>query len=629
MSKLRNSLAAKIGAWILSFVALLVATACVFASYYMITNKFYDRTEKEIQMRVARTSAYNISYRLFCYYEDYRNTTNPYLLSFDELVNSIDGAKNFRYVFCDEFGNVIAGNYNGEKSTKYDFEYEMYPQNAEVWTDANPPDIETYNASIYVLNDLNETDRFSVCQSVVSFLYGMRFTVYFVFAIALIVFITLAAFLVSSAGHRSSNGEIQKGLCERTPPDVFVIYLVLAFFVNLLAIITCYEVSETMFLIVIPVLLLMDYALVSLWVKNIAINVKLGTGLGSLAIVRVTRPAINSLKNGRGLARTVFISLLPCIALLFILTLLFGTYVVEKTIILWFLCTVVYVCLAIWRTVKLQRVLDLTSKIAAGDFSESIDTQKLYGDMRALGENINQINSGLQIAVNDKMKSERFKTELITNVSHDLKTPLTSIINYIDLLDKLDLKDDKAKEYIDVVSRQSARLKKLTEDLLEASKASTGNIKMELEKCDVGVLLSQTVGEFSEQLQEVNLTLITNIPEHPVFIMADGKRLYRVFENLMSNICRYSLGGTRVYLEAEACDDEIKISFKNISREMLNINPDELTKRFIRGDASRNTEGSGLGLSIAKSLTELQGGEFNLAIDGDMFTASVKFKIVK
>lgn len=629
MNKLKCSLAAKITAWILSFIVLSVSLLCILISNYMIKNNFYDRTEKEVQMRVARSTAYNISYRLFSYYEDYRQTNSPYLLSFDELASSIEGAKNFRYTFSDQNGNVIAGNFNGENSTRYDFENQIYLENFEVWTEDEEPPYETYKVSIYVLNEKTETDRFLVGEKIVSILYGLRFSVYFILAFCMMLFITLTAFLISSAGHRKPDGEIQKGLCEKTPCDVFTIYIILAFFVNLLVCITCYEVSEIMVFTAAPILLLLDYVLVSLWVKNIAINVKLGTTFSNLATVRLLKPIIDSIKKSRGLVRTAFLSSIPCILLLLIIYLFMGGYMIYDVFLLWCLCTAVYIGLALYRTIKLQKLLDATFKMAAGDLSESIDTKKLYGEMRALGENINQINSGLQIAVSDKMKSERFKTELITNVSHDLKTPLTSIINYIDLLEKLNLEDDEAKGYIEVLSRQSMRLKKLTEDLVEASKASTGNIEIELSRCDVGILISQTVGEFSERLEAAGLSVIMNVPDEPVFIMADGKRLYRVFENLMSNICKYSLEGTRVYIEAKTNDKMVKISFKNISKEMLSVSSEELTKRFVRGDSSRNTEGSGLGLSIAKSLTELQGGEFELKVDGDLFVADVFFEICK
>ncbi|MEG2004359.1 MAG: HAMP domain-containing sensor histidine kinase, partial [Clostridia bacterium] len=221
---------------------------------------------------------------------------------------------------------------------------------------------------------------------------------------------------------------------------------------------------------------------------------------------------------------------------------------------------------------------------------------------------------------------ERLKTELITNVSHDIKTPLTSIINYVDLISKEDCENEKIVEYTEVLARQSERLKKLIEDLVEASKVSTGNVEVALAPCDVGVLLSQTAGEYEQRLEASSLALILSSPKNPVTVMADGRLIWRVFDNLMNNVCKYSQPGTRVYLSLEVLGGEALVSLKNTSKSALNISSEELMERFVRGDGSRSTEGSGLGLSIAKSLTALQNGSLNLVIDGDLFKVTLKFK---
>ena len=240
-------------------------------------------------------------------------------------------------------------------------------------------------------------------------------------------------------------------------------------------------------------------------------------------------------------------------------------------------------------------------------------------------ENLQSIQSGIQKAVDEQMRAERMKTELITNVSHDIKTPLTSIVNYVDLLEKEDIQPEKAKEYVDVLNRQSARLKKLTEDLVEASKASSGSLPVHLAPTDVNVLLSQLAGDYMEKLEGAQLEPIFRpAPSQPV-IQADGQLLSRVLGNLFSNICKYAMPGTRVYFESAADENTVSLTFKNISKYELNIPAEELMARFVRGDRSRHTEGSGLGLSIAQSLTELQGGTFRLEIDGDLFKAGVTF----
>ena len=240
-------------------------------------------------------------------------------------------------------------------------------------------------------------------------------------------------------------------------------------------------------------------------------------------------------------------------------------------------------------------------------------------------ENLQSIQLGIQKAVDEQTRAERMKTELITNVSHDLKTPLTSIVNYVDLLEKEDIQPEKAKEYVDVLNRQAARLKKLTEDLVEASKASSGSLPVHLAPTDVNVLLSQLAGDYLEKLEAAQLEPIFRpAPSQPV-IQADGQLLSRVLGNLFSNICKYAMPGTRVYFESAADEKTVSITFKNISKYELNIPAEELMARFVRGDRSRHTEGSGLGLSIAQSLTELQGGTFRLEIDGDLFKAVVTF----
>ena len=240
-------------------------------------------------------------------------------------------------------------------------------------------------------------------------------------------------------------------------------------------------------------------------------------------------------------------------------------------------------------------------------------------------ENLQSIQLGIQKAVDEQTRAERMKTELITNVSHDIKTPLTSIVNYVDLLEKEDIQPEKAKEYVDVLNRQAARLKKLTEDLVEASKASSGSLPVHLAPTDVNVLLSQLAGDYLEKLEAAQLEPIFRpAPSQPV-IQADGQLLSRVLGNLFSNICKYAMPGTRVYFESAADENTVSLTFKNISKYELNIPAEELMARFVRGDRSRHTEGSGLGLSIAQSLTELQGGTFRLEIDGDLFKAVVTF----
>lgn len=291
--------------------------------------------------------------------------------------------------------------------------------------------------------------------------------------------------------------------------------------------------------------------------------------------------------------------------------------------VLWWLLNIVALLLLCWWSLGFQRLQRGSKAISAGELSHQISTNRMPPDLKQHAEDLNNLTIGLQEAVEQRLRSERFKSELITNVSHDLKTPLTSIINYVDLLKSTQQTDPKAVEYIDVLDRKSQRLKKLTEDLVEASKASAGTLKVEREKLSMVQLVDQALGEYEEKLNSRGLRIITSLTEEDSSVYADGRYLWRVLDNLLSNCCKYAMANTRVYLELTRGKGKVVLTVKNISREPLNVPPERLMERFVRGDTSRSTEGSGLGLSIARSLTELQGGTFELAVDGDLFKAIV------
>lgn len=288
-----------------------------------------------------------------------------------------------------------------------------------------------------------------------------------------------------------------------------------------------------------------------------------------------------------------------------------GLIVVESIIILMFV---------LYRTTNIDILDKAVEKIANGEVGQKIKLDNMMGGLKRRGENLVQIDEAVAKAVEEQLKSERLQTELITNVSHDIKTPLASIINYTDLLKQHleDGEDETAKEYIEVISKNSQRLKKLTSDVVEASKASTGAIEVARERLDLGMLAEQSVTEYESMLKSAGLTPVVNIDDG-VEIEADGKLMWRIVDNILSNICKYALSGTRVYIEVKRIGDKAVAEFKNISQAELNVSTDELMERFVRGDASRNTEGSGLGLSIASNLAKLQGAVLDLSIDGDLF----------
>lgn len=294
----------------------------------------------------------------------------------------------------------------------------------------------------------------------------------------------------------------------------------------------------------------------------------------------------------------------------------------ERHFFLWLLLRLLLTAALVWAAAQLRWLQAGGRALAAGDLTAKVDTGRLVWDFKRHGEDLNDISRGMQRAVDRQLKSERLKTELITNVSHDIKTPLTSLINYVDLLRGTE-EPEKRAEYLEVLDRQSRRLKKLTEDLVEASKASSGAMAVNLSRRSVNELLSQALGEYSDRLAAAALEPVLTLPERELSVRADGALLWRVLDNLFANACKYALPGTRFYIGAAAEGDRVRLSFKNVSRDRLNISADELLERFVRGDASRSGEGSGLGLNIARSLTELQQGTFALSVDGDLFRVDV------
>lgn len=296
---------------------------------------------------------------------------------------------------------------------------------------------------------------------------------------------------------------------------------------------------------------------------------------------------------------------------------------------IWIFECVIILPLAVYCTYQLKRLKIAAEEITKGDFNYKIKTAGMFWDLKEHAMTLNSIGDGMGVALEERMKSERMKTELISNVSHDIKTPLTSIINYTDLITKEKCDNPNINEYAEVLHRNSERLKRLMEDIIEASKASSGAIDVDLQPCEAGILLTQIAGEYEEKFASKNLNLVLKQPEENICIMADGRRLWRVFDNLFNNIYKYSQEGTRVYATLLKENDRVEFVFKNTSAVQLDIDANELMERFVRADASRNTEGNGLGLNIAKSLTELQKGSFDIEIDGDLFKVIVSFAYIE
>lgn len=335
------------------------------------------------------------------------------------------------------------------------------------------------------------------------------------------------------------------------------------------------------------------------------------------------------IKNIKSTYQPVLESLLICICYLVIIIFFDGfdyvSYASEIYVIIVWIYTMVLLNELNFRT-QIYEITKQVEMMRKGNMNVSIKCTN--SELEELGENINHLKQGMEKAINESIKAERLKTDLITNVSHDLKTPLTSIINYTDLLKKEKIENENAKKYIDILEKKSKKLKILTEDLIEVSKISSGNETVALEKIDFKELVLQANGEFAEKFEEKNLEVISNLPKEAVIVDLDGKKMWRVLENLYQNVYKYSLENTRVYVDL-IVNDHIVFTIKNISKEKLNISPDELMERFIRGDSSRHTGGNGLGLSIAKDLSKLNGGTLSIQIDGDLFVAKIKLDNIK
>lgn len=449
-----------------------------------------------------------------------------------------------------------------------------------------------------------------------------------IFLTALFALLALFCFCFSmaSSGHWQGHEGIHLTWLDKIPADVWLIVLLCTFFIGWEAF--YYEWGRVFFCAALVPLVL-------LFLCAFAAQCKAGTVLRGALIGRIARFLWR-------IVRAIFRALLHTLARLPLVwkTALVGLVIAGAEFLLYindfyrvrygvFLMMKIIELLAVlYIAVSLRTLQKGGEKLARGDFSSPIDTRYLLWDFKRYGQELNDVQGGLEQAVQEQMKAEHLKTELITNVSHDIKTPLTSIVNYVDLLKKEDIPSPNAQEYIAVLDRQSHRLKKLTEDLVEASKASSGALNVELQPTDVNVLLSQIEGEYQERLAACHLTLVTQPPATGTMIQADSRLLSRVMDNLVSNVCKYAMENTRVYVTAAVRDGQAVISFKNVSRDELNISPDELMERFVRGDASRHSEGSGLGLSIARSLVQLQGGTFALSIDADLFRADIVFPLI-
>ena len=476
----------------------------------------------------------------------------------------------------------------------------------------------------------------------VSALYEMRYLVIGIFLAGLAFFALCAIYLCFAAGRSSDGTVLRPAGLNRLPLDLYLVGTAFACYCGLYA---SFTLADTWFLnqgtydlgiIVLALSILLVTVLIGVcFLFACAAQFKVEGGWWWKHTL-VGRILVLIFKGIRYLFRRVWklISLLPLIwqwlltgaamgffslFFFFLLAVGYGFWIIPLFLSLG--CNVLIICYGAYSFGVIRKG---AQQMAAGDLNAKIPTEYLIGCFKDFAEDLNALSDAAMLAAQSQMKSERMRTELITNVSHDIKTPLTSIINYVDLLEKPHT-EEEGVQYLDVLSRQSQRLKKLIDDLMDMSKASTGNMSANIVPMNLAEAVNQALGEFADKLEQEQLTVVFRQPEQPVMVKADGRITWRVLSNLLSNIVKYALPGTRVYVEIQQLENSALLSLKNISREELNISADELTERFVRGDASRNTEGSGLGLNIAQSMMELQKGRLNLFVDGDLFKVTLTF----
>jgi len=632
-----HRMAAKVIAFILVIVMAAVFTGSVLGAILMYDYGLYQTSEESFKEDIISGMVYNDGFNMTWH------AGNNDLVWLEDFCND----RNIAQV-------KIADNNSGE--TIWTFEKDTRKPADKIYTNTYEHDryideygkemaVASYDVSITLSDNFVIQDEYYIVDSLLGLLYAMRFWIYPLGVGSFILAIASFIFLMCSSGRRVGHRDPQPGWGTAIPFDITTVAVIGPFVLMGLSLDLMYSSSAAIQLITICGAVLVTAVMFLGWCMSFAVRIKLGGWWKNTVTVFLLILLWKILKAcGRGFIRVCraigrFVGMIPMIwrtclimaAVTFIeiFVLLCCMWEYDNLVVCWIIGKFIQIPLVLWLAVTLRKLQKGGNALAEGDLGYNINTKRMIWDFKRHGENLNSIGAGMNRAVEQRLKSERMKTELITNVSHDIKTPLTSIINYSDLICKEETDNEKIHEYADVLHRQSERLKRLIEDLVEASKASTGNLEVNLVPCEVGVMLTQTVGEYQQKIRNANLELITSQPDEPVVIMADGRRLWRVVDNLMNNLCKYSMPGTRVYLTLEKRNDEAVISFKNISKAPLNITADELLERFVRGDASRNTEGNGLGLSIAKSLTELQKGKMEITTDGDLFKVILRFPTIK
>ena len=487
------------------------------------------------------------------------------------------------------------------------------------------------NFSVYTSleNDLTYYDQYRTNKTVfdmAQILYKPALYLLPLSIIAVLVLLIMNCFLI---GLRNEKGEVILNAFDKTPLLVALIILFILFMIGCGFLIALTSENLTLILSGTAIGAVIGYISFVFFLETIIKRIKSKTLFRNTITYRILR-WIKSLITSMTRNANMTVKLILIFIAFGILNIIGFSLSISEPIGIFILIAIwVYAFAKIHQwLVRYIEIKNAINEIYIGNTEVHLDEKRYKGSLNSMAIQVNDIAGGLSNAIQEKLKSERLKTELITNVSHDIKTPLTSIINYVDLLKKEKMPNEQAEEYLNILDNKSQRLKRLTEDLVEASKASSGNIKLNIEKLNVNELLKQVSGEFEDKFKLRNLEEVMSLPEKNVYINADSRYMYRILENMYSNISKYAMDNTRVYIDVIPNNNRITIQMKNISKEKLNISTEELMQRFVRGDSARNTEGSGLGLSIATSLTTLQGGTFNIYLDGDLYKVIIEFDMI-
>ena len=604
--------------------------ATILGSICMVETDFYTREEKAIREEVFNgllsREGRSLTWKL-------ENDS----LSEDEAQGST-GNLTWQIVGMD--GKVKAGVKDSKEKWQYTEYYEVYENEEGVWTypvyDTHVKTSQDQKYDIVHFNideSLAKQDAFFIAGKAVHILYGIRYTIYIIMALAFVLGLISFVTLMNVTGRRTGSTELYTGPLYGIPADLLTVIIGTVWLVMSMAVLSMVNSNVVDFMLAGGLVLIIGNTFLG-YCMSIAARVK-GKTLWKNTLIYKCLHLLKKICKGSWhilLEIPVIWKVVLGTGILSFLEfwgIMAFCYDEGNLVAFWFFEKVLVLPIIFYGALMIKKLQKGAAALAEGELAYQIDTKPMRGDFKKQGEDLNSIASGMSLAVEKQLKSERMKTELITNVSHDIKTPLTSIINYADLIGKEPCENEKITEYAEVLVRQSVRLKRLIEDLVEASKASTGNLEVCLQPCDASVFLIQADGEYEEKLKKADLTLVLQQPDSEIRILADGRRMWRVFDNLMNNICKYAQPGTRVYLILEKKEKKAVITFKNTSKDALNISEEELMERFVRGDSSRNTEGNGLGLSIARSLTELQKGTLGIQIDGDLFKAVLEFPVIE